>query len=490
VNQITALPVSGPEEQGISSSAILGFVEAIEKNPGNIHSFMLLRHGTVASQGWWDPYEPHRRHILYSLSKSFTSTAVGFAVTEGLLTIDDLVVDHFPDDLPAVLSDNLASMRLRDLLTMTTGHAEDTLVHVREQADGNWARAFLSLPVEYEPGAHFLYNSGATYMLSAIIQRLTGQTLVDYLTPRLFDPLGIQDPTWETCPRGINTGGWGLSTTTEDIARFGQFCLQRGEWQGRQLLPAQWLDAATSFQVPNAGSGMGDNVDDSVDDSVNDWAQGYGYQFWRCRHNVYRGDGAFGQFCIVMPDQDAVLAITSGVEIMQSVLDQVWTHLLPAMADDPLPADRAAQQKLADRLAGLTLPYPEGSATSPVADQVSGRRYQIEPNGQGVEAVSFVFDGDRAELIIERSGAEHRIVAGCEAWQQGVTALEYETPTAIAAAGAWMDSETYCLRMHFIESPYYLAFTCRFSGDRVFLDSSINVSFGPTERPQLIGHFD
>ncbi len=406
MNQITALPVSTPEAQGIPSSAILSFVAAIEKDPGNIHSFVLLRHGNVVSQGWWDPYEPDRQHMLYSLSKSFTSTAVGFAVAERLLTVDDRVVDYFPDDLPADISDNLAAMRVHDLLTMTTGHAENTLIHVRDQEDGNWARAFLSLPIEYEPGTHFLYNSGATYMLSAIVQTLSGQTLIDYLTPRLFEPLGIQDPVWETCPRGINTGGWGLSITTEDIARFGQFCLQLGAWQGQQLLPAEWIEAATSFQVPNAGSGMGDNTDDSV----NDWAQGYGYQFWRCRYNVYRGDGAFGQFCIVMPDQDAVLAITSGVEIMQSVLDQVWAHLLPAMDDDPLPEDGVAQQDLSAKLNGLRLPFPEGAESSALAAQVSGQRYRIEPNEQGIDALSFVFSGDGSVLTFRegRGGASHR----------------------------------------------------------------------------------
>ncbi len=483
MNQITALPVSTPEAQGIPSSAILGFVDAVEKDPGNIHSFMLLRHGNVVSQGWWDPYEPDRQHMLYSLSKSFTSTAVGFAVAEGLLTVDDRVIDYFSDDLPPDISDNLAAMRVHDLLTMTTGHAEDTLIHVREQEDGNWARAFLSLPVEYEPGTHFLYNSGATYMLSAIVQQLSGQTLVDYLTPRLFEPLGIQDPVWETCPRGINTGGWGLSLATDDIARFGQFCLQQGKWQGQQLLSAEWVSAATSFQVPNAGSGMGDNDDDSL----NDWAQGYGYQFWRCRHNVYRGDGAFGQFCIVMPDQDAVLAITSGVEVMQSVLDQVWVHLLTAMSDDPLPEDVAAQQALHAKLSGLTLPFPEGAESSALAAKVSGQHYQTEPNQQGINGLSFVFAGDKSVLTFEKEGTAHRIVAGNQTWRKGVTSLENEVPSAIAAAGAWVDEETYCMRVHFIQTPYYLTFTCRYSGDSLTLDSSLNVSFGPTERPQLVG---
>lgn len=488
MDQITALPASTPEAQGIPSSAILGFVDAVEQDPGNIHSFMLLRHGNVVSQGWWDPYESDRQHMLYSLSKSFTSTAVGFAVAEGLLTVDDLVVDYFPDELPSDISDNLAAMCVRDLLTMTTGHAEDTLIHVRDQEDGNWVRAFLSLPVAYEPGTHFLYNSGATYILSAIVQSLTGETVLDYLTPRLFEPLGIQDPVWETCPRGINTGGWGLNTTTEDIARFGQFCLQLGAWQGQQLLSAEWITAATSFQVPNAGSGMGDNANDNQ----NDWAQGYGYQFWRCRHNVYRGDGAFGQYCIVMPDQDAVLAITSGVENMQSVLDQVWTRILPAMAENPLPEDPATQQALSAKLNGLTLPFPEGAESSALAARVSGQRYQIEANDQGVEAVSFVFDGTGSVLTIEtngeKEGGAHHIVVGNRTWQKGVTSLDGELPGPIAAAGAWVDDETYCMRVHFIQTPYFLTFSCCFSGDRLTLDSSLNVSFGPTERPQLVGH--
>ena len=404
-------------------------------------------------------------------------------MTEGLLTVDDRVVDYFPDDLPADISDNLAAMRVRDLLTMTTGHAEDTLIHVRDQSDDNWAKAFLALPVVYEPGTHFLYNSGATYMLSAIVQSLSGQTVLDYLTPRLFGPLGIENPIWETCPRGINAGGWGLSITTEDIARFGQFCLQQGQWQGEQLLPASWLEAATSFQVSNAGSGMGNNDEDAV----NDWAQGYGYQFWRCRHNVYRGDGAFGQFCIVMPDQDAVLAMTCGVENMQAVLNQVWPHLLPAMGDGSLTEDDEAQQALSRKLDSLMLPYPQGSVSSPLAAQVSGRRYRIEPNDQGIDAVSLTFNDNGSVLTVEKQSQTHRIVAGKNAWLKGDTSLESEVPMAMAAAGAWVDDEVYCLQVYLTETPYRLTFMCRFRGDSVTLDSSLNVSFGPTERSQLRG---
>ncbi|HEX2999328.1 MAG TPA: serine hydrolase, partial [Armatimonadota bacterium] len=311
------LPRISPEAAGIAPEAILAFIDAVEQRVGGLHGFMLLRHGSVAAEGWWNPYAPQLPHMLYSLSKSFTSTAVGFAVAEGRLTVEDRVISFFPDKLPSKVDDNLAAMRVKDLLTMNTGHDQDATGATASAADGDWVRAFLSLPVEHTPGSKFVYNSAATYMLSAIVQKLTGMPIVEYLKPRLFDPLGIEGQSWDTCPRGINTGGWGLRLKTEDIARFGQCYLQKGKWGDRQLVPAAWVAEATRKQVDNNNGGP------------NDWIQGYGYQFWRCRHNAYRGDGAFGQYCVVMPDQDAVLAINSGVGDMQAVLDAVWDCLLP-----------------------------------------------------------------------------------------------------------------------------------------------------------------
>jgi CubicO group peptidase (beta-lactamase class C family) len=200
---------SEPEAQGVESEAILAFLDAAEAERLNLQSLMLVRHGRVIAEGWWRPYTPECRRYLYSLSKSFTSTAVGFAVAEGLLRIDDRVVSFFPEDLPPEVSENLAAMRVVHLLTMSTGHTMDTLMVLLNPGVENWARAILALPVELPPGTHFLYNSGASYLLSAIVQKVSGQTVLDYLTPRLFQPLGIAGATWDVCPRGINTGGWG-----------------------------------------------------------------------------------------------------------------------------------------------------------------------------------------------------------------------------------------------------------------------------------------
>lgn len=356
-----SLPRSdSPEAQGVSSAGILAFLEAAAKGGFELHGFILARHGQVVSEGWWAPYAPELRHTLYSLSKSFTSTAVGLAVTEGKLRVEDRVLSFFPEEAPATVSENLAALRVRDLLTMSVGNEKEP-TGVTTQSE-NWVKTFLAQSITHPPGSTFLYNSTATYMLSAIVQRVTGQKVVDYLQPRLFGPLGIENPTWETCPRGINTGGWGLSIPTEGIAKFGQLYLQKGQWQGQQLIPAAWVEEATTFKIQQPTPAKPKRPQET-----NDWTQGYCYQFWRCTHHAFRGDGAFGQFCIVLPEHDAVIAINAETSDMQGEIDLVWEHLLPAFHTDPLPADSATASHLRETLSALTLAVPKGHPASPIA---------------------------------------------------------------------------------------------------------------------------
>jgi CubicO group peptidase (beta-lactamase class C family) len=334
------LPRSSPESQGVSSQAVREFIETANQKIDTLHSFMLVRHGHVVAEGWWKPEAADKPHVLHSLSKSFCSTAVGLAVAEGKLSIDDPVLKFFPDDAPAEPSGNLKAMRVRDLLTMSTGHQTEP----KFTPDTPWVRTFLEHPVPHKPGTHFQYNTPATYMQSAIVQKVTGQTVLEYLTPRLFEPLGIKNPTWMQSPQGISTGGFGLMICTEDIAKFGQLYLQKGMWNGKQLIPASWIAQATSKQVSNGS------------DPARDWDQGYGFQFWRCRHGAYRGDGAFGQFCVVLPEQDAVIAITADTKDMQAELNVVWDKLLPAFQPAALPANPEEEGKLKAVLANLAVP--------------------------------------------------------------------------------------------------------------------------------------
>src|SRR5258705_243126 len=250
-----ALPRSSAERQGISSEAILAFVERADSEIDAMHSFMLVRHGRVVAEAWWAPYDSATPHMLYSLSKSFTSTAVGLAIAEGKLSLADPVLTFFPEDAPADPAPNLQAMRVREVGRRAGGHQTENPPWRWRGAppppapDEPWTKTFLSQPVPFKPGTHFLYNSPATYMLSAIVQKVTGMTVLDYLRPRLFQPLGIDNPTWPTSPQGITLGAFGLLIRTEDIAKFGQLYLQKGVWNGRRLIPAAWVSAATSLQV-------------------------------------------------------------------------------------------------------------------------------------------------------------------------------------------------------------------------------------------------
>jgi CubicO group peptidase (beta-lactamase class C family) len=472
----TALPRSTPEAQGMPSAAILGFVEAAEKNVDALHSLMVLRHGHVVAEGWWGPYRPEDPHVLFSLSKSFASTGIGLAIAEGKLSLDDTVLSFFPEDAPAEPSENLKAMRVRDLLAMSTGHHANVIEKFPYVDPGvSQTRAFLALPVDHKPGTHFVYNTPASYMLSALVQKVSGTPLVDYLRPRLFEPLGIRTPKWDATPRGVSLGGFGLSVTTEDIARFGQLYLQKGEWNGRRLLPAEWVAAATARQVSNGSN------------PASDWDQGYGYQFWRCRHGLYRGDGAFGQYCIVMPEQDAVIAITSGVRDMQAVLNLAWEHLLPGMkASAPLPADAAVQDRLAKKLANLSLPPQPGRPTSPVARQVSGQIYELPKNDDGIEAIGLE-TGPETTLVIRNGGKEHRVPCGSGEWRGGGTLFVGGVEQKVAATGAWTTDDTYTVEACLYETPFCATLGLWFAGRALVLDQEMNVGFGPTKRPQLVG---
>jgi hypothetical protein len=493
----TTLPRSVPETQGVSSAGILAFLDAIAQSKHELHSFMLLRYGRVLAEGWWSPYAPELNHTMYSMSKSFTSTAVGFAVAEGRLGVEDRVVSFFPNDLPAQVGEHLAALRVRDLLTMSVGHGkEPTADMVKEE---NWVKAFLAAPITHPPGSTFLYNSGATYMLSAIVQQVTGQKLLEYLQPRLLQPLGIAGATWESCPRGINVGGWGLSIRTEGLAKFGQFYLQKGAWKGRALLPAAWVEEATSFKIQQPAPAHPTRPQEE-----NDWQQGYGYQFWRSRHNAFRGDGAFGQFTIIMPDQNAVIALTGETADMQGELDLVWKHLLPAMKTEPSIADRASQAKLQQRLCSLTLAPPKGQTSSPLTGGVAGKPYALEANELGLQSALFAFHSDASTITLRDGAGEYAIRCGIERWRSGWTALPGTPPrlvtggapprgtkSKVAASGTWKDDHTFEVTLRFYETPHHDTVTCRFDGDKLkvsFLSSIAGMSATPRDkRPALAG---
>jgi CubicO group peptidase (beta-lactamase class C family) len=474
-----------PESQGISSVAIRQFISAAQASGLYWHSFMLLRHGHVVAEGWWKPFDANYKHTLYSLSKSFTSTAIGLLVKDGKVNVNDSVLSFFQDELPSEISDNLMEMKVKNLLTMNTGHEEDTTPKMRE-GTATWTKTFLSLPVEHKPGSHFLYNTGATYMLGAIVKKITGQDLETFLTPRLFLPLEINDHDWEKSPQGLNVAGWGLRVKTEDIAKLGQLYLQKGKWNGKEILTEAWVNDASRYQT---NSNTGDS----------DWSQGYGYQFWRCKPGFFRGDGAFGQYCVVMPQHDAVLVVTSESWDMQKQMTIMWENLLPGMQSSPLAENEVELRKLKTDIASLVLPVAKGSITSSLSKKYNSAKWKFNANEYDITGIQFQFSEKGCVLQLDTSKGKHTIQSGWESWATNKESLAYPfvpakvnlAPSKIASTATWMSENILQLNVKTVESIHGDKITCIFNGDKIslsFLNSiAENAKDKLDDRPKLEG---
>ena len=423
------LPRSNPRDHGVSSRAVQSLLAAAALGGFELHSLMLLRHGHVVAEGWWHPYAPDGIQLLYSLSKSFTSTAVGLAQAEGLLAVEDRIVDLLPDKLPAEPDAHLRALRVRDCLAMATGHRTDV---VDRLAVTDPVAAVLGIPAEEPPGGWFTYNQGATLLLSAVIARLSGGRLLDYLRPRLLRPLGITQANWKGIG-DLDQGFSGLHLVTESVARLGQLYLQGGRWQGRQLLPAAWVAEATRRQV------------DSPRQPEVDWRQGYGYQFWMSRHG-YRGDGACGQFCLILPEQEAVLVTTAATTDMQGLLNLVWHHLLPGLGR----ADSAADDtRLARALADLSLPTVSGSHHRQPGD----RPTDVTGPEVGSELVE---KGDGWVLTLPDSGRPIEVGVGFQRWVPTAVRFGEHHLLEVSASGAWQPSGRFRAELICLRTPHRL----------------------------------
>lgn len=455
------LPRSTPEAEGVSPAALLAFFRALDELD-SVHSLMVMRHGRVIAEAWKKPYAPELPHMLFSLSKSFTSCAVGFACAEGKLSLDARLIDLFPDKLPEHFDEKFERMRIRHLLAMDSGHNHCTMDDMAPAAD--WEKGFFATAPAFEPGTHFCYNSGATYMLASAVVRATGTGLRDYLRPRLFDPLAIAYRDWELSPAGIEVGGWGFYLTTEEIASFAQCLLDHGMRDGKQVIPPGYLDQAISVQSDNSANDQPD------------WKVGYGFQFWRCRHNAFRGDGAFGQYAIAMPEQDMSLAITSGLRNMQSVLDRVWEVLLPAAGKSAVP-DPAATEAFRKAAAEWSLPVL-GSA----GKRLPLRRYALAANEPGFATLALASFDDRVELTLDGE----TLVAGLG--RRIDNRLCWRGPSRrMAASARWNSANELELLVSCCETPFQWTIRVKADDRGVKLVREENVSFRTREWPELTG---
>ena len=347
-----------PEEVGVNADVAEQFVDYIQREQLEFHSLMVLRHGKVAVEWYNDPYDAHTKHTMYSVSKSFTSTAIGFAVHEGLLKLSDKVLDFFPDYPPEKPHPYFDKMTVHNLLSMTSGKQTDMLA---DKGKIDWIADFINSPWVFEPGTDFLYVNENIYMLCAILCRVTGMSVIEYLTPRLFEPLGIDIPFWETDPNGVEAGGWGLYITTEDLAKFADCYLHGGKYRGRQVIPAEWVAEATKNQLGDIRQ-PGDDPDSNA---------GYGYCFWRngTVENSYRADGMFSQFAINLPDYDASIITTAAIPSEPKARATIWKFFPAAFIDETGAKPAKPEPSLFAR--------PAVSAHSPLEPKIEGRTIKM-----------------------------------------------------------------------------------------------------------------
>ena len=368
--QVNDLERATPESQGIKSATLVSLFDQLTtlKNV-DIHSVMVLRHGKVVGEIYPTPFDAKYKHTMYSCSKTFVSAAIGLAIEENRLRLDDRIAPLFAADLPAEISKELASITVRDLLTMQAGIEPDWNMRNNRR---DWVRGYLSKPVS-TPGKSFKYDSLCTYMLSAIVQKVTGKTLLEYLRPRLFEPMNIWDVEWEVSPEGYNTGGWGLHIQSESLAKFGQLLLNGGEWAGRQVLPQHWVKAMMTRQV-EAGN------------------EDYGYQIWMCDYpGAWRADGAYGQYVIVVPSKDMVIVVTQ-CSMMDGMKERqiIWRTLLDHVADTATDDPKAYANLLKKQMA-YTFPTVQGKSTSWKASALEGRKIALANNPFGWKTIKFNF---------------------------------------------------------------------------------------------------
>ncbi|MCJ7447682.1 MAG: beta-lactamase family protein [Bacteroidales bacterium] len=475
--QVTGkLPRSTPEAEGVSSKDIIDFLNAIDTGKIEIHSFIFMRHGKIIAEGWWNPYGPDLKHLMYSASKTFAATGVGLAIAENKLSLSDKVVSFFPASLPDTLSEFMKMMTVKDLLTMSVGQDAEP----RRGQNDDWIRSFLEKAPVYKPGTTFKYNNTASFILSAIVQQVTNQSLFDYLLPRIFQPLGIRGIDWDLNPQGINLGLMGLRLRTEDMAKFGQLLLQNGEWNGRQLIPKEWVKEATTFKIKSQGG------TDKIPPEINDWYQGYCYQMWRGKNNSVRLDGMAGQFVILVPDKDAIVVLTANASDTQKEMDLVWTYLLSAIkGSKPLPADPEINTELQRKLASLSVrPAPMKSVVSTFTSRISGKSVEFQSNNYGIQALGFKFNNDICELAIKRDNITYYIKAGQDIWKYSGTNLSslfsgprtnvsksidanygiIQPTIKLAASYSWTDKNTLELTARFVEESLGSeGFICRFT---------------------------
>lgn len=442
--------------------AIAKFFEECKAAKADIHSIKIIRNGELYFKAVPAPYTTKIKHQLYSLSKSFTSTAIGMLCDDGIITVDDRVVDIFKDKCPEKISKNLSKMKIKHLLSMNTGHEVCQLPTIVNSDD--LVKEFLAQDVPKEPGTHFAYNSAASFILSAIVTKYTNMSMLDFLTERLFKPLDIKNVVWDDY-HGISQGGIGLHLNVDDIAKFGVMYLNKGVYNGNRILSEKWIAEATVSHS------------DNHDNGPLDWSSGYGYQIWINAQEGFRGDGACGQLCVVLPETNAVIAITAETDIMQPELTAAVE-----LARNITGESKISEKELTERINSLYAP----EKTKEIENIPDGI-YNCSENGLGITQLYFEKEDKNLVLNISNGKEQQRMVFGCGEYVYNNVKLRHFTPTIVSFsikhspeksefAGYYTCGEKLALTLRQLDNPHLVKIECEFAGD------SLTLKFNGLER--------
>ena len=481
--QVGDLPRSTPAAEGISTQAVINMMDSLMALPEcDIHHVMVVRYGKVVAELHPAPFRAEDAHTLYSASKTFTSLAVGCAIDDNLLRLDDRVMTFFPDKRSIPVSDNMAAMTVRDLLMMASGVKPDWTMRNNSL---DWVKDWLAKPVDDKPGTLFQYDSMCTFMLSAIVQRVTGQTILEYLQKKLFGPMHITVADWESSPDGINTGGWGLRVQAETMAKLGLLLLNEGKWNGEQLVSADYVKAACSRLIDG---GAKETV------PATDGNQGYGYQVWQSKWpGSYRADGAMGQYSVVVPDADLVVVILGMKLYGHEELACIWNQLMPGIKNEPLKPEKKLQQRL-DKLcatAKLSLPRYAAKRIGNQAKDALGYALQLTHNRFGLKQL--MVDDSHLHLVYD-DGCEETFAMGNGDWRYStLNGYPYYSINSInrmqgfqhgftaAAAYVWTSPVTLEVRVHYVDWISGLVFNFDFGKHEVTVRDTY-----PNSKPVII----
>lgn len=480
-----------PEAVGLSSEQILTYIENLERSNTEMHGIMIMRHGKICAEGWWAPFAPNLRHGLQSHTKTYAATAVGIAYTEGVLKLDERLIDIFPNESPENPSENLKLLTVRDVLCMGCGM--DTMPFGTE----DWIREFMNTPVNHKPGTAFMYNSTGSSMLGAIVRAKTGEGLQEYLTKRLFNKIGI-DPDnirWYCMPDGMEMGGGGMLATTEDNLRLMKLYADGGVWEGERILAEDYVKLAISKQNDSA-------TESANNPEASDNFLGYGFQLWMCKpEGVYRADGAMGQFTIVVPDKDMIIAITEtavGAHWAQSTLNVTWDFLegLQETAGE----NAAAADKLARKMRSLNLPNPVYQPFSTMLEKISGKVYTVQSGTMAVrnnnfmsreepKAIkSFSFDFDNYGCVLHTTtaqGSESVRIATYGGRFTNLLGDAADQTQLLVCDGAWTQDDTFTATLRWAETCLTKSLSFRFTADGVTIETKDNSAFRRNDAPDV-----